>query len=80
MSKSHWMIEQEGNFSNDGKDTFDPRKRYVGVRLQQGFPLLDRDWNEFDGDTDYMIDRHPKIHEDVSASLNRVNDASEFSN
>ena len=48
MSKSHWMKEQKGNFSNDGKDTFDPEKRYVGVRLQQGVPLLDRDWNELE--------------------------------
>jgi hypothetical protein len=42
------MKEQKGNFSNDGKDTFDPRKKYVGVRLQQGVPLLDRDWNELE--------------------------------
>lgn len=48
MSKSHWMTEQTGNFSNDGTDTFDPRKRYVGVRLQQAVPLLDRDWNELE--------------------------------
>ena len=37
-----------GNFSNGGVDTFDERKRYVGVRLQQGVPLLDRDWNELE--------------------------------
>jgi hypothetical protein len=37
-----------GNFSNGGVDTFDERKRYIGVRLQQGVPLLDRDWNELD--------------------------------
>jgi hypothetical protein len=37
-----------GNFSNGGVDTFDARKGYVGVRLQQGVPLLDRDWNELD--------------------------------
>ncbi|MBS1856645.1 MAG: Ig-like domain-containing protein [Acidobacteria bacterium] len=36
----------KGNFSNGGVDTFDPSRRYVGVRLQQGVPLLDRDWNE----------------------------------
>ena len=35
-------------FSNSGVDTFDERKGYVGVRLQQGVPLLDRDWNELD--------------------------------
>ncbi len=32
-----------GNFS---RDTFDPTKHYVGVRLQQGVPLVDADWNE----------------------------------
>ena len=36
----------KGNFSNGGLDTFDASRRYVGVRLQQGVPLLDRDWNE----------------------------------
>ena len=37
-----------GNFSNGGVDTFDARKRYIGIRLQQGVPLLDRDWNELE--------------------------------
>jgi hypothetical protein len=37
-----------GNFSNDGLDTFDEHKRYIGIRLQQGVPLLDRDWNELE--------------------------------
>ena len=32
-----------GNFS---QDTFDPLKNYVAVRLQQGVPLVDADWNE----------------------------------
>jgi 6-pyruvoyl-tetrahydropterin synthase len=32
-----------GNFSSD---TFDKLKHYVGVRLQQGVPLVDADWNE----------------------------------
>jgi hypothetical protein len=32
-----------GNFS---RQTFDPAKGYVGVRLQQGVPLVDADWNE----------------------------------
>jgi hypothetical protein len=32
-----------GNFS---RDTFDALKHYVGVRLQQGVPLVDADWNE----------------------------------
>ena len=35
-----------GNFSNGGVDTFDADNGYVGLRLQQGVPLLDRDWNE----------------------------------
>ena len=34
-----------GDFS---RNTFDPNKNYVGVRLQQGVPLLDADWNELD--------------------------------
>lgn len=37
-----------GNFSNGGLDTFDERKGYIGIRLQQGVPLLDRDWNELE--------------------------------
>ena len=32
-----------GNFS---RDTFNKLKHYVGVRLQQGVPLVDADWNE----------------------------------
>ena len=32
-----------GSFS---RDTFDKLKHYVGVRLQQGVPLIDADWNE----------------------------------
>ena len=27
-------------------DTFDPLRSYIGVRLQQGVPLVDADWNE----------------------------------
>lgn len=48
--KSNWFgdEEQKGNFSNDRRDTFDPEKRYIGIRLQQGVPLLDRDWNELE--------------------------------
>ncbi len=34
-----------GNFS---KNTFDKMKQYVNVRLQQGVPILDADWNEQD--------------------------------
>ncbi|MFN3241098.1 MAG: DUF6519 domain-containing protein [Planctomycetota bacterium] len=29
-------------------NTFDPLQRYIGVRLQQGVPIVDADWNEFD--------------------------------
>jgi hypothetical protein len=39
---------QTGDFSNNGIDTFDPLKQYIGIRLQQGVPLLDRDWNELE--------------------------------
>ena len=38
----------KGNFSSNGRDTFDPLKQYIGIRLQQGVPLLDRDWNELE--------------------------------
>jgi hypothetical protein len=34
-----------GNFS---RNTFDELKHYVGVRLQQGVPIVDADWNELD--------------------------------
>ena len=27
-------------------DTFDPLRSYIGVRIQQGVPLVDADWNE----------------------------------
>ncbi|OYT63177.1 hypothetical protein B6U67_03325 [Methanosarcinales archaeon ex4484_138] len=56
MSKSYWMKDQKGNFSNKQEGTFDPSKRYVGVRLQQGVPLLDRDWNELED-----IRRHEEV-------------------
>jgi hypothetical protein len=47
--KCYWFDGgQKGNFSNEGKDTFDPTKDYIGIRLQQGVPLLDRDWNELE--------------------------------
>ncbi len=48
MVKSQWMETQNGNFSNGQNDTFDPANDYIGVRLQQGVPLLDRDWNELE--------------------------------
>ncbi len=31
---------------NHSRDTFDPLKGYTAVRLQQGVPLVDADWNE----------------------------------
>ena len=63
MSKSHWLKDedQKGNFSNDGQDTFDPGKGYLGVRMQQGVPLLDRDLNEAEDIRRYaeiMLRRH----------------------
>jgi hypothetical protein len=36
-----------GNFSRD-TFKFNQLKRYVGVRMQQGVPILDADWNEQD--------------------------------
>ncbi len=38
----------KGNFSNQGRHTFNPKKHNIGVRLQQGVPILDRDWNEME--------------------------------
>jgi len=63
MSKSNWLKDedQKGNFSNDKQDTFDPKKGYIGIRLQQGVPLLDRDWNELEDIRRYaevMLRRH----------------------
>lgn len=48
MGTSQWMGTQGGNFTNQGNDTFDPTKQYIGIRIQQGVPLLDRDWNELE--------------------------------
>lgn len=51
----------KGDFSNFGKDTFDAAKQYIGIRLQQGVPLLDRDWNELEDIRRYferMLRRH----------------------
>lgn len=54
MAKSYWFKDwptgngQRGNFSNNKQDTFKPEDGFVGVRLQQGVPLLDRDWNELE--------------------------------
>lgn len=49
------------NFSNGGVDTFDPANDYIGIRLQQGVPLLDRDWNELEDirrNIERMLGRH----------------------
>ncbi len=48
MSQSYWMKEQEGNFSRAKKDNFDASKNNIGIRMQQGVPFLDRDWNEME--------------------------------
>ncbi|GEM_PF-1656051 len=61
MGSSYWMQDQNGNFSNEKKDTFDEAKGYVGLRLQMGVPLLDRDWNELEDIRRYnevMLRRH----------------------
>ncbi|HUI40218.1 MAG TPA: tail fiber domain-containing protein [Methanothrix sp.] len=48
-NESYWFEgNQQGNFSLGRRDTFDPSKNYVGVRIQQGVPVLDRDWNELE--------------------------------
>ncbi len=61
-NKSYWFEgDQKGDFSNEGQDTFDPKKGYMGIRLQQGVPLLDRDWNELEDIRRYaevMLRRH----------------------
>ena len=41
-----------GNFS---RNTFDPVKDYVAVRLQQGVPVLDADWNELNDVTRHEL-------------------------
>ncbi len=54
MGKSYWFKDwptgngQRGNFSNNKQDTFNPQEGFIGTRLQQGVPLLDRDWNELE--------------------------------
>jgi hypothetical protein len=55
--KSFWIKneDQKGRFSNGGIDTFDQGKSYVGIRIQQGVPLLDRDWNESDDLMRYQL-------------------------
>jgi hypothetical protein len=49
------------SFSNSGVDTFDERKGYLGVRMQQGVPLLDRDWNELE-DVRRFVERMLRLH------------------
>lgn len=39
------MKATSGNYSNNADDTFDYTKDHIGLRLQMGVPLLDRDWN-----------------------------------
>jgi len=41
-----------GNFS---RDTFDRLKHYAGVRLQQGVPIVDADWNELEDIRKYEL-------------------------
>jgi hypothetical protein len=41
-----------GNFS---RNTFDKLKHFVGVRLQQGVPLVDADWNELEDIRKYEL-------------------------
>ena len=45
---------------NISRDTFDELKHYVGVRLQQGVPLVDADWNEQDDIRRYELRRFLK--------------------
>src|SRR5690242_19064610 len=40
------------------RQTFDPRKNYVGVLMQQGRVQLDADWNEFVA----ILDRRLRVH------------------
>ena len=48
------LLRDKGNFSNGNRDTFDPTNHFLGVRLQQGVPLLDRDWNELEDTRRYF--------------------------
>ena len=47
-----------GDFS---RTTIDRLKHYVSVRLQQGVPLLDADWNEQDDIRRYELQACPEI-------------------
>ena len=46
-----------GNFS---RDTFNRLNHYVGVRLQQGVPLVDADWNEMEDIKKYELQAYLK--------------------
>lgn len=60
MSKSYWMSDDKikGNYTAgqveanstpiNNSDSFNKDKHYIGVRMQQGVPILDRDWNEME--------------------------------
>ena len=37
------------------RNTFDKLKHYVGVRLQQGVPIVDADWNELEDIRKYEL-------------------------
>lgn len=39
-------------------DTFDPLRRFVSVRLQQGVPIVDADWNEMDDTRRFAMRAH----------------------
>jgi hypothetical protein len=40
------LLKKEEKMGDFSRDTFNKLKHYVGVRLQQGVPLVDADWNE----------------------------------
>jgi Family of unknown function (DUF6519) len=48
-----------GSFS---RNTFDATRNYIGVRMQQGVPLVDADWNEMDD----------AIRNEIYSGLNQV--------
>ena len=41
--------------------TFDPLRRFVNVRLQQGVPIVDSDWNELDDVPEVRAARIPQV-------------------
>ena len=42
--------------NNFSRDTFNKLKHYVGVRLQQGVPIVDADWNEMEDIRKYELE------------------------